>query len=166
MHASTREHANHTHPGGVPQQSVHKTDSGEVYLKKWHRTGPDAFRISTRRPERHAFHRTERPGDPRLFRETVRQPLSDHAVGHVPGVPLLETARRPARDRAGAGPANTLGPECELYRYFELGTVSAAATAPGTIPDRSRTGRAAPVHGDGRAYADALHLSGAGCPTH
>lgn len=134
MRASTREHADHTRPDGVPQQLVHKTDSGEVYLRKWHRTGPDAFRITARWPERHAFYRTERPCDPLLLCETIRQtfPLLSHAAYEVPmGFQLIweRFAYRIEAD-AHARPDHGLGPDvvldAECYDITYRGTRPAA----------------------------------------
>ncbi|MFV0130031.1 ScbA/BarX family gamma-butyrolactone biosynthesis protein [Streptomyces sp. HMX112] len=102
---------------------VHKSDPGEVYLTRWYRTGPDAFRITARWPESHAFYRVEPCGrpllscDPLLLCETVRQtfPLLCHAAYDVPFGHQLIWDRFAYRIEASATTRQPLDPDVTLH---------------------------------------------------
>ncbi|MFJ6621857.1 ScbA/BarX family gamma-butyrolactone biosynthesis protein [Kitasatospora sp. NPDC091335] len=107
----------------VEPWQVHKLRSDEVYLTRWQRTGPDAFRIRARRPQEHPLYRVGSDFDPLLLCETVRQtfPLLCHAAYEVPpGHQLIwDHLRYEVDDAAYAGIDR--GPELELgVRCFDL----------------------------------------------
>ncbi|WEH39239.1 ScbA/BarX family gamma-butyrolactone biosynthesis protein [Streptomyces sp. AM 2-1-1] len=71
----------------MPQAHTHKTDSAEVLLTDWQRTGPSDFTVHANWPGAHPFYEV-RHGlhDPLRLSETVRQtfPLLSHSAFHVP----------------------------------------------------------------------------------
>ncbi|MGX1133514.1 hypothetical protein RKD49_005704 [Streptomyces glaucescens] len=120
------------HPGGpgtdggaVPVEpwQVHKLHADEVYLTHWRGTGPDAFHIRARRPDRHPLYRVGAELDPLLLCETVRQvfPLLCHAAYEVPlGHQLIwERFRYELHDTAFAGADRGPGLDLEV-RCFDL----------------------------------------------
>ncbi|MEE1753360.1 ScbA/BarX family gamma-butyrolactone biosynthesis protein [Streptomyces sp. SP18CS02] len=119
MHAPARTAAETpgTEDRSVSPSQVHKSDPDEVYLTRWHRTGPDAFRITASWPETHAFYLVDQACDPLLLCETVRQtfPLLCHAAYDVPVGHQLIWERFSYRIEAHARPGQELGRDVELH---------------------------------------------------